>query len=210
MLQSIRLVADGARSFNEHCAEGIEPNAARIDELLHKSLMLVTALNSKIGYDNAAKIAKTAHKNGTTLKEEAVNLGLLTAEQELCGDVAELFGRLTSGSGSRRYKKLLVAPEQLRRSLIEKIEHEARQALPAERGVGRHGADVAKEAGRFRGSGQPLLDLGRPHRGETGSIGGIDDRDDHRSRCHRLGEDVGTGTLPTVRGLTQRLEERGS
>ncbi|MDZ4860625.1 MAG: class II fumarate hydratase [Candidatus Hydrogenedentes bacterium] len=81
MLQSIRLLADGTRSFNEHCAEGIEPDTARIDELLHKSLMLVTALNSKIGYDNAAKIAKTAHKNGTTLKEEAVKLGLLTAEE---------------------------------------------------------------------------------------------------------------------------------
>ncbi|MBM3290372.1 MAG: class II fumarate hydratase, partial [Candidatus Hydrogenedentes bacterium] len=81
VLQSVRLLADGARSFNEHCAEGIEPNVARIDELLHKSLMLVTALNRKIGYDNAAKIAKTAHKNGTTLKEEAINLGLLTAEE---------------------------------------------------------------------------------------------------------------------------------
>ncbi len=81
VLQSIRLLADGARSFNEHCAEGIEPNDARIDELLHKSLMLVTALNRKIGYDNAAKIAKTAHKNGTTLKQEAIALGLLTAEE---------------------------------------------------------------------------------------------------------------------------------
>ncbi|MCC6155729.1 MAG: class II fumarate hydratase [Candidatus Hydrogenedentes bacterium] len=81
VLQSIRLLADGARSFNEHCAEGIEPNNARIDELLHKSLMLVTALNRKIGYDNAAKIAKTAHKNGTTLKQEAIALGLLTAEE---------------------------------------------------------------------------------------------------------------------------------
>ncbi len=81
VLQSIRLIADGAHSFNEHCAEGIEPDKARVDELLHKSLMLVTALNSKIGYDNAAKIAKTAHKNGTTLKEEAINLGLLTAAE---------------------------------------------------------------------------------------------------------------------------------
>ena len=81
VLQSVRLLADGARSFNEHCAEGIEPNNARIDELLHKSLMLVTALNRKIGYDNAAKIAKTAHKNGTTLKQEAIALGLLTAEE---------------------------------------------------------------------------------------------------------------------------------
>jgi fumarate hydratase class II len=81
VLQSIRLLADACDSFNEHCAVGIEPNEKRIDELLHKSLMLVTALNRKIGYDNAAKIAKTAHKNGTTLKEEAINLGLLTAEE---------------------------------------------------------------------------------------------------------------------------------
>ncbi len=81
LLQSVRLLADACDSFNEHCAVGIEPNEKRIDELLHKSLMLVTALNRKIGYDNAAKIAKTAHKNGTTLKEEAINLGLLTAEE---------------------------------------------------------------------------------------------------------------------------------
>jgi fumarate hydratase, class II len=81
VLQSIRLLGDAANSFNEHCAMGIEPNRERIDELLHKSLMLVTALNRKIGYDNAAKIAKTAYKNGTTLKEEAVTLGLLSAEE---------------------------------------------------------------------------------------------------------------------------------
>ena len=81
VLQSIRLLADAARSFNDHCAVGIEPDRGRIDELLHKSLMLVTALNRKIGYDNAAKIAKTAYKNGTTLKDEAVALGLLTAEE---------------------------------------------------------------------------------------------------------------------------------
>ena len=81
VLQSVRLLADAARSFNDHCVAGIEPNRARIDELLHRSLMLVTALNKKIGYDNAAKIAKTAHANGTTLIEEAVNLGLLTREE---------------------------------------------------------------------------------------------------------------------------------
>ncbi|MFA6239660.1 MAG: class II fumarate hydratase [Candidatus Hydrogenedentales bacterium] len=81
VLQSIRLLADAAESFNEHCAVGIEPNMKRIEELLNNSLMLVTALNRKIGYDNAAKIAKTAHANGTTLKEEAVRLGLLTAEE---------------------------------------------------------------------------------------------------------------------------------
>ena len=81
VLQSVRLLADAARSFNDHCVAGIEPNRDRIDELLHRSLMLVTALNKKIGYDNAAKIAKTAHANGTTLIEEAVNLGLLTKEE---------------------------------------------------------------------------------------------------------------------------------
>ncbi|GEJ46696.1 MULTISPECIES: class II fumarate hydratase [unclassified Chryseobacterium] len=80
-LQSAQLIADACLSFNEHCAVGIEPNYERIKELVDKSLMLVTALNTHIGYENAAKIAKTAHKNGTTLKEEAVNLGLLTAEQ---------------------------------------------------------------------------------------------------------------------------------
>lgn len=80
-LQSAQLLADACISFNDHCAEGIEANKPRISELVNKSLMLVTALNTHIGYENAAKIAKTAHKNGTTLKEEAVNLGLLTAEQ---------------------------------------------------------------------------------------------------------------------------------
>lgn len=81
VLQSIRLIADGSISFSEHCVNGIQANREHIDKLLHESLMLVTALNPHIGYDNAAKIAKTAHKNGTTLKEEAVKLGLLTAEQ---------------------------------------------------------------------------------------------------------------------------------
>jgi fumarate hydratase class II len=81
LLQSIRLLGDGARSFNDNCAVGIEPDTARIDALLHESLMLVTALNRTIGYDNAARIAKTAYENGTTLKEEAVNLGLLTEEE---------------------------------------------------------------------------------------------------------------------------------
>lgn len=80
-LQSAQLLGDACISFNDHCAVGIEPNNERITELVNKSLMLVTALNTHIGYENAAKIAKTAHKNGTTLKEEAVNLGLLTAEQ---------------------------------------------------------------------------------------------------------------------------------
>lgn len=80
-LQSAQLLGDACISFNDHCAVGIEPNDVRINELVEKSLMLVTALNTHIGYENAAKIAKTAHQNGTTLKEEAVNLGLLTAEQ---------------------------------------------------------------------------------------------------------------------------------
>ena len=80
-LQSAQLLGDACISFNDHCAVGIEPNEPRIKELVEKSLMLVTALNTHIGYENAAKIAKTAHKNGTTLKEEAVNLGLLTTQQ---------------------------------------------------------------------------------------------------------------------------------
>ncbi len=80
-LQSAQLLGDACISFNDHCAVGIEPNLPRIKELVNQSLMLVTALNTHIGYENAAKIAKTAHKNGTTLKQEAVNLGLLTAEK---------------------------------------------------------------------------------------------------------------------------------
>ncbi|HSB61836.1 MAG TPA: class II fumarate hydratase, partial [Vicinamibacteria bacterium] len=81
VLMSCRLVADGCDSFREHCAEGIEPNRQRIRENLENSLMLVTALNPHIGYDNAARIAKTAHKTGKTLKETAVELGLVTPEQ---------------------------------------------------------------------------------------------------------------------------------
>ncbi|MFB1480406.1 class II fumarate hydratase [Corallococcus sp. RDP092CA] len=80
-LQSCRLLADGMRSFRLNCAVGIEPNLPRLQENLQRSLMLVTALNPHIGYDNAAKIAKTAHKQGKTLKEVAVELGLVTAEQ---------------------------------------------------------------------------------------------------------------------------------
>ena len=80
-LQSAQLLGDACRSFAEHCVIGIEPNHQRIKELLDKSLMLVTALNPHIGYEAAAKIAKAAHKNGTTLREEAVLSGLLTAEQ---------------------------------------------------------------------------------------------------------------------------------
>ena len=80
-LQSARLLADGARSFDEHCARGIEPDRARIAELVQRSLMLVTALNPHIGYDKAAKIAKEAHRTGTTLREAALASGWLSAEQ---------------------------------------------------------------------------------------------------------------------------------
>lgn len=79
-LQSARLLGDACISFDEHCAQGIEPNYKRIKELVDNSLMLVTALNTKIGYYKAAEIAQTAHKNGTTLKEEAIRLGYVTAE----------------------------------------------------------------------------------------------------------------------------------
>ena len=80
-LQSVNLLADGIRSFNDNCAEGIRPNEKRIRENLHNSLMLVTALNPHIGYDNAAKVAKTAYMEGLTLKEAAVRLGFLTPEK---------------------------------------------------------------------------------------------------------------------------------
>lgn len=78
VLQSIRILSDAMVSFADHCVEGIEPNLNRIKELLDRSLMLVTALAPAIGYDNAAKIAKTAHKNGTTLREEALASGLVS------------------------------------------------------------------------------------------------------------------------------------
>ena len=81
ILQSIRLLSDAMRSFDVNCAVGIEPIEEKIEKFLNDSLMLVTALNPYIGYENAAKIAKTAHANGTTLKEEAIRLGLLTAEE---------------------------------------------------------------------------------------------------------------------------------
>ena len=79
-LQSAELIGDACVSFDEHCAQGIEPNYKRIKELVENSLMLVTALNTKIGYYKSAEIAQTAHKNGTTLKEEAVRLGYVSAE----------------------------------------------------------------------------------------------------------------------------------
>jgi fumarate hydratase class II len=81
MLQSIGLMADAARSFTEHCVVGIRADEKRINELMQRSLMLVTALAPRIGYDNAAKVAKTAHARGTTLKEEAVRLGFVSAAE---------------------------------------------------------------------------------------------------------------------------------
>ena len=80
VLQSAQLIGDACASFEENCAVGIEPNHEVITKLLNNSLMLVTALNTKIGYYKAAEIANTAHKNGTTLKEEAIRLGYVTAE----------------------------------------------------------------------------------------------------------------------------------
>jgi fumarate hydratase, class II len=80
-LQSVRLLADGMRSFNNHCAAGIEPNRDRIAELVDRSLMLVTALNPHIGYDKSAFIAKKAHKEGSSLREAAIASGYLTGEQ---------------------------------------------------------------------------------------------------------------------------------
>ncbi|EMG48754.1 Fumarate hydratase, mitochondrial, putative, partial [Candida maltosa Xu316] len=81
LLSSIRLIADGASSFREHCVDGIVANTDKIDSIMKNSLMLVTALNPKIGYDNASKVAKNAHKKGITLKESALELGLLTSEE---------------------------------------------------------------------------------------------------------------------------------
>ena len=81
LLQSVRLLGDACNSFNEHCAVGIEPVPEKIDYFLHHSLMLVTALNRKIGYENAAKVAKTAYKNDKSLRETAIELGLLSGEE---------------------------------------------------------------------------------------------------------------------------------
>jgi len=81
LLQSIQLLADASQSFDEHCAQGIEPNRDVLERHLRNSLMLVTALNPKIGYDNAAKVAKYAHKSGGTLRAAAIELGLLTGEE---------------------------------------------------------------------------------------------------------------------------------
>jgi fumarate hydratase class II len=81
LLQSIRLIADGTRSFTDHCIAGITPNIERLNELMSQSLMLVTALNPHIGYDKAASIAKKAHAEGTSLQQAALALNYLTVEQ---------------------------------------------------------------------------------------------------------------------------------
>lgn len=81
VLQSVRLIGDACVSFSRNCVDGIIPNTEKINRFVNESLMLVTALNPHIGYDSAAKIAKHAHKSGSTLKETAVSLGLLTAEE---------------------------------------------------------------------------------------------------------------------------------
>jgi fumarate hydratase class II len=81
VLQSARLIGDACVSFNDNCAVGIEPNYKEIQKHLENSLMLVTALNPHIGYENAAKIAKKAHKENKTLREASIELGLLTSEQ---------------------------------------------------------------------------------------------------------------------------------
>ena len=92
-IQSAKLLGDACVSFDEHCAQGIEPNHKRIQELVDNSLMLVTALNTKIGYYKAAEIAQTAHANGTTLKEEAVRLGYVTPEDfDLWVDPKKMIG----------------------------------------------------------------------------------------------------------------------
>ena len=81
VLESARLLGDACTSFSQHCVEGIEPNYARIDQLVEGSLMLVTALNTKIGYYKAAEIANKAHQEGSTLREAALATGYLTAEE---------------------------------------------------------------------------------------------------------------------------------
>jgi fumarate hydratase class II len=81
VLQSIRLLSDACESFTDHCVKGMKPNLAKINEHLRNSLMLVTALNKRIGYDNAAKVAKKAHRENTTLKDAATKLGFLSASE---------------------------------------------------------------------------------------------------------------------------------
>ncbi|KAJ4967723.1 hypothetical protein NE237_014424 [Protea cynaroides] len=81
LLRSLRLLGDASASFEKNCVRGIQANRERISKLLHESLMLVTCFNPKIGYDNAAAVAKKAHKKGTTIKEAALNLAVLSSEE---------------------------------------------------------------------------------------------------------------------------------
>ncbi len=102
-LQSVRLLGDGARSFEEHCARGIEPDRERIAELVQRSLMLVTALNPHIGYDKAAKIAKEAHRSGSTLRDAALASGWVSAEQfDAWVVAADMVGEPSSTAGGPR------------------------------------------------------------------------------------------------------------
>ena len=94
LLESTTLISDAVKSFNDNCVKGIKPNKKRIGELVNKSLMLVTALNSKIGYYKSAEIANLAHKNGTTLKEEAINLGYASSDEfDKWVDVKKMIGK---------------------------------------------------------------------------------------------------------------------
>src|SRR5260221_11397848 len=113
-LQSARLLADGCRSFEEPCARGIEPDAARIGELLSRSLMLVTALAPHIGYDRAAEIAKKAHHEGTTLREAALALGHVSAQDfDRWVRPEAMIGRKkgsSASSGSPRWRRRRLPP----------------------------------------------------------------------------------------------------
>ena len=94
LLESTTLISDAVKSFNDNCVKGIKPNKKRIGELVNNSLMLVTALNSKIGYYKSAEIANLAHKNGTTLKEEAINLGYANSDEfDKWVDVKKMIGK---------------------------------------------------------------------------------------------------------------------
>jgi fumarate hydratase class II len=98
VLRSIRLLSDATQSFTEHCLAGIEPDVQRIGELVRRSLMLVTALNPHIGYDNAAKAAKLAHEKNLTLREAAMQLKLLSGEEfDLLVDPRKMLGPKPGG-----------------------------------------------------------------------------------------------------------------
>jgi fumarate hydratase, class II len=101
LLQSIKLLAEASVSLTDNCIVGIEPNTQRITELMQRSLMLVTALAPKIGYDKATEIAKTAHKHGTTLKEEALRLGYISeADFDAIVRPETMIGQTTIGQGA--------------------------------------------------------------------------------------------------------------